>query len=142
MPVLLLQNLASLFEFQTRCAWIDFRVISVTKITHEIGFPFAVGKKFSIDLALIESRHRSAIQTNGSGRDNEIRSRQAAIPESRVVDQWLIADKPRAGIDGRIEFWQLFVKLCVIGNDGNDRRSAGFFYIGGGECRIKSRFRF
>src|SRR4051812_478212 len=79
-------DFARFFEAQARCAWMQLRRIAVAEVAEEIRFHRCPGEERRVNQRVIESGHRSAIQTESAGGENEIRPLQRRVPERGVLE--------------------------------------------------------
>src|SRR5208282_425702 len=86
-------------------------------------------EKLLVHLPLIESRHRPRIQSQRTGREDEIGPLERAIPKGRLLRQGFIRSKMAAHIGVRKKSWQMLVELMVHGDDGRDRRRLHLLHV-------------
>jgi len=93
-PIIESEQLTGFTEFEARTARMKFRHVAITEIAQEIRFYGAScdkspvggarprrrnGKKFLIDLGIVETGHRAAIETERPRSEHEVGALQAAV---------------------------------------------------------------
>src|SRR5438874_546277 len=105
-------------------------MIAVSKVAQQIGLDRRPGEEFLVNACIIESRHRSAVQTQGTGRNHKIPGLQTAVAKCRLLKVGRTALLPgfaRARIG--TELWHELIKFQVIADNGGRRRGHGLLDI-------------
>src|SRR5258707_8824500 len=112
-----LQDLADLLEAQPRVAREKLLAAAIAEIAEKIRFQLAVGEERGIDLGIVETRHRSGIESDGAGGEEEIRALERAVAKCRGLDHGGIAGEPGTRIGLRKQLRQALVKFQIISDD-------------------------
>src|SRR5688572_22713928 len=124
------ENLAGFLETQARTARAQRFALSITYVDQEIGTYRRVAKELSIHTGIVETGHRTAIQTQRTRRQYQIGTLQAAVPyHGRQQFLGSLLGKPGARIGMRKQLRQLVVELHVHAYDGSCRSGHGLGQI-------------
>src|SRR5690606_15756911 len=119
-----LQDPAGVVEGQARIARHRAGRVGMAEIDQEVGAPAAVGKELGVDLAIVEARHRPAIEPDRARRENEVGALQGAVAKrgDLAAGPLRLAFEPadRARIV-RKDPRQELVEAHVVGDDDRDR---------------------
>src|SRR5260221_6781630 len=99
--VRLLQNHSCFLEFQARIAWVELVWVSIAQVTEKIHFPLAVGTECRIQLVIVETGHRAAVQSESACDQDGVRCLQLAVAEGVLLHQRFASDDVRADISMR-----------------------------------------
>src|SRR6266567_291580 len=95
------QHQACFVKLKPRIARRETAPVAVSQVNEKIHLPLAVGKEFGVDLGRIESRHRSAIQSQGARGENKMPCPQRAVAERGFIAQGPVPGKHGAEISLR-----------------------------------------
>jgi len=126
-----LDNLARFRKLQAWRSREKLACITISQITNEVRFIVALGEKLPIDTLLIEARHRTAVQSEGSSSKNEVAALKRAVSERRSLDQLLVTSKPRPGVRVWKQARELVIKLLVAGQNRRHWSGFGLFDVAG-----------
>ena len=90
-------------------------------IAEEIGLHLAIGEEGFFDRALVEARHRAAIQPERARGKDQITALHRGIAKRGFFDEIRLTIKPALGIGMREELRQMLMEFRVIANDGANR---------------------
>ncbi len=120
----------------------ELALVPEAEIAEEVCLPFAVGEELRVELAGVEAGHGSAVEAEGAGGEDEVRTLEGAVAKGGFFRGFLVAGEVLAHVRVRKEARKVVVELRVPGNDHGDRSGHAFVDVARGENRLKAGFGF
>ena len=119
---------ADFVKFESRRAGIQACRVTIADVHDEIGLDMAIGKKQVVQLFRVKARHRTRIQPQRAGGEEQVTALQAGIAERVLPNGAVLAPEVRCRVlHVRRHSLEVLVECQVLADDHGHRRR---FHLG------------
>ncbi len=119
----------------------QLRWLTKSEITEEERAPRGAAKELCVDLRLVETAHRSTVESECARRDEEICGLQTGVQGRCRINRRRISRVPRSRVQMRKQRTDLLIKLHVHRHNDGHRRGHHFLCVSRGNTWLEARFR-